>query len=402
MIERLKEILNKEYADPLELIISSERNNNRAFDYIICKIISQLEIWGHIYCMGPVLHHAQVKDVLLELYDRKEPKLWKKIIEKDKTKIDYISHYESISPENEIQMMTKLGKKKIDIIVDYYYTIPETIKKSNKESSNEELILLKNQYYNEIIKLYSNDSKNLDLGKYWYEFYQNHEKDLLDWIKINENMIFSGNNDEEIKNNYKKICIDYFHSLSHFEEYVFKLKKDILGLFHMYKYLVCNNLKKMNLNEILLGIRTSMEGMIDIGENVTLYRKYELDTCDDLFFKYTSKSYEINNDIDILFIKYEDLKITYDNDAYIKKAIRIFQDFIRIHPYQNGNGRTSRFLLDCMMLNREILPPLLYRTYYDRWDLDNPSHDYTMRNNIKPIEEFVIQRINKTKELWLT
>lgn len=43
------------------------------------------------------------------------------------------------------------------------------------------------------------------------------------------------------------------------------------------------------------------------------------------------------------------------DEAYVKKAARIICRFIRIHPFPDSNGRTSRALLNALTLNRNIL-----------------------------------------------
>ena len=75
MIESIKEVLNREVNEPLELMICSDKEMNKAFDYIISKIISQLEIRKHILNIGPILQYINTEDILLEIIDNKEPLL---------------------------------------------------------------------------------------------------------------------------------------------------------------------------------------------------------------------------------------------------------------------------------------------------------------------------------------
>ena len=46
---------------------------------------------------------------------------------------------------------------------------------------------------------------------------------------------------------------------------------------------------------------------------------------------------------------------TMDNDEYLKKAVALQYRFIRIHPFPDSNGRTSRALLNMMTIPKGIL-----------------------------------------------
>ena len=43
------------------------------------------------------------------------------------------------------------------------------------------------------------------------------------------------------------------------------------------------------------------------------------------------------------------------DEQYLKKASNLMYRFIRIHPFPDSNGRTSRALINMMTLNRDIL-----------------------------------------------
>lgn len=54
-----------------------------------------------------------------------------------------------------------------------------------------------------------------------------------------------------------------------------------------------------------------------------------------------------------------------DITEYVEKCSDIFHDYIRLHPYTDGNGRCSRMLLQVMLAKKGIYLPSLYDTHYD-------------------------------------
>ena len=114
------------------------------------------------------------------------------------------------------------------------------------------------------------------------------------------------------------------------------------------------------------------------------------------FFRNNSKFDDVKDDMDQLAAEYENMKQISDKDEYVDKAISIFQRFIQIHPYQDGNGRTSRALFDIMLINRDIVPPVLYPTYYDRGMLDALSDEYLKNSNKQPMRDYIKDQINRS------
>ncbi len=82
------------------------------------------------------------------------------------------------------------------------------------------------------------------------------------------------------------------------------------------------------------------------------------------FFKNTAKVHEIEEKMQELFSDYERIKLIEDNDEYAFECYKLSQRFIQIHPYENGNGRTSKYLLDYLLLKRNILPFTITDSYY--------------------------------------
>ncbi len=201
----------------------------------------------------------------------------------------------------------------------------------------------------------------------------------------------------------KKVFIEcynnFFNSISNFSKYIMNLKKDIITNYNMYREIFINDFSDYNLYKILDFIRKNMVNKMLVKCD-NFYREYDLETLknDSDFFKVTSKPQFINEEMDNLNKEYNNLKRITNIEEYLNQAIIIFQKFVKIHPYKDGNGRTSRFLLDIMLLNRDILPPILYNSNYDRVELDNCSHEYTIRNNSCQIINFIKNKIGLTNE----
>ena len=66
----------------------------------------------------------------------------------------------------------------------------------------------------------------------------------------------------------------------------------------------------------------------------------------------------------------------------LKLATRFHGNFERIHPFEDGNGRTGRMLFD-WMIHRQKLPPLVLsldyiQDYYDGFDEITKHEDYQL------------------------
>lgn len=65
---------------------------------------------------------------------------------------------------------------------------------------------------------------------------------------------------------------------------------------------------------------------------------------------------EIHMRMDDLFKKYKILCADKDDSSYVLKSFELSQELLQIHPYRNGNGRTSKYLLFLLSIKRNILP----------------------------------------------
>lgn len=82
----------------------------------------------------------------------------------------------------------------------------------------------------------------------------------------------------------------------------------------------------------------------------------------------------------------KDLRIVY----LVKFATRVLVEFLRVHPYANGNGHMARFIVFAMLARYKLWPK--------KWPLDeSPSyhrHIYDYRKgNVVPLEDFILRSV---------
>ena len=133
---------------------------------------------------------------------------------------------------------------------------------------------------------------------------------------------------------YKMICACFDDDLLKAENFYDILDKIRTNLSYKYGYLDCDEPRKELKNE---------------------YRKFKL-VSSTTFFKNTAAPKEIKELMDNLSKRYEEIKLIKNTDEYIHACFILTQDFLQIHPYNDGNGRTSKFLFYVLLLKRNILP----------------------------------------------
>ena len=342
----------------ISFLINGRKKDNQFYNYLVKKIISQLEVSYHIYPIGPSLLVYNTKSIISPIYEDGN---------------SYI-----------LEMINKLDKDNKDHLIyskEYINKLPMRRK-----------YIINSQIFKKKIGKYLTEEQNKQL--------KGHYKNFKKWIEINISNTQNDEIEERIeKDIYIKCFHNYMNSLKEFKEYLNFLKMDIISNYKVYKMVFTKDYKKSSLLEIVHDLREKMiNDMLIKYDNG--YRNYDLTPIakDNRFFKKTAKPEQIVSSLIVLNNEYEEAKKIKNTEEYVEKAVIIFQKFIKIHPYKDGNGRTSRFLLDIMLLNKGIFPPILYNSNYERYNLDNPSHEYTLNDNEKPIVDFIKNRIAITKE----
>ncbi len=97
---------------------------------------------------------------------------------------------------------------------------------------------------------------------------------------------------------------------------------------------------------------------------------------------------------------YEDLKINREKMDTIELAAWTHAEFVKIHPFPDGNGRTSRLLMNYQLMSDEFLPISIRvedrLEYYDALDTYATTGDLEMfKIQIEKMEEKRLDEINK-------
>ena len=85
---------------------------------------------------------------------------------------------------------------------------------------------------------------------------------------------------------------------------------------------------------------------------------------------------------------YEDLKNKSDLNP-IEFAAWTHAEFVRIHPFIDGNGRTSRLLMNYQLLSQGFLPVSIAKE--DRLNYYNTLEEFATEGNLEPFADFIAE-----------
>lgn len=74
-------------------------------------------------------------------------------------------------------------------------------------------------------------------------------------------------------------------------------------------------------------------------------------------------------------------------------------EFVRIHPFPDGNGRTSRMIMNYQLMYYDFLPVSVEKT--ERLEYCQTLDDYAVSRDVKKFTEFVFEHENKTLDRYL-
>lgn len=86
---------------------------------------------------------------------------------------------------------------------------------------------------------------------------------------------------------------------------------------------------------------------------------------------------------------YEDLKIKENELNPIELAAWTHAEFVRIHPYIDGNGRTARLIMNYQLLMHGYLPVSVAKE--NRIDYYNALEQYAVNGDLSPFADFVAE-----------
>lgn len=115
-----------------------------------------------------------------------------------------------------------------------------------------------------------------------------------------------------------------------------------------------------------------------------------------------SKAESIETDMNLLLTKYHQKIVTSKAEA-LKREAAFHIDFIRIHPFEDGNGRTGRLLLNYNLLKEGIAPVIItddlieyYQSYIKNNDVEGMANLFSIQSKK---EETVLQTFIQTTKL---
>ena len=111
------------------------------------------------------------------------------------------------------------------------------------------------------------------------------------------------------------------------------------------------------------------------------------------FMASTSKSDEVEPDFDKLCILYKDVLQEQNMELFIRKCADFHYDFLRVHPFCDGNGRTARILLVTMLMSRNIMLPSLYHDVYGKTEFYDKETDKAFEGDFRNIEQKLFERL---------
>ena len=109
------------------------------------------------------------------------------------------------------------------------------------------------------------------------------------------------------------------------------------------------------------------------------------------------KYYEISELMQRLIFEYKDAWRSYHP---IVRATILHGEFVKIHPFIDGNGRTARLLLNFELMKNGYTPIIIKKEnrarYYEVLDYAHTTMDY------HPLLEFVAELVAESEQLWLS
>lgn len=152
--------------------------------------------------------------------------------------------------------------------------------------------------------------------------------------------------------NYKMICFLFSQDFTRecgLDELIFRIR---------------NNMKELSplVDMINMNFNRGCFGAINDGSYDVEYRSAPICQSGDFWERIASPG-DIPKKMDELFTKYEEIKKLQNDESYVLECYKLSQDFLQIHPYENGNGRTSKYLFYSLLLKRNILPFTITDSY---------------------------------------
>lgn len=86
---------------------------------------------------------------------------------------------------------------------------------------------------------------------------------------------------------------------------------------------------------------------------------------------------------------YSDLEWKYKELNPIEMAAWIHAEFVKVHPFIDGNGRTSRLIMNYQLMADGFLPISILKE--NRLEYYNALEEYAVNNNLEPFSELIAE-----------
>lgn len=96
---------------------------------------------------------------------------------------------------------------------------------------------------------------------------------------------------------------------------------------------------------------------------------------------------------------YEELKIKEKELNPIELSAWTHAEFVRIHPFIDGNGRTARLIMNYQLLSQGYLPISVAKE--NRLDYYNALEDYAVKGDLTPFSNFVAKLEEKQLDEYI-
>ena len=103
---------------------------------------------------------------------------------------------------------------------------------------------------------------------------------------------------------------------------------------------------------------------------------------------------------------YRDLQLFYADFAWMKNkdaveyAAWTHAEFVRIHPFADGNGRTSRMIMNYQLMRQQYLPISIQAS--ERYEYYRTLEEYAVNKNLEPFTRFVAKHEEKVLDDYLS
>ena len=159
------------------------------------------------------------------------------------------------------------------------------------------------------------------------------------------------------------------------------------------------NMESNDLISLVSNLRSDMKNN-QVSSNIGIsldYRNKSLGKSN--YIKGTNLNYEqITEAMNELNNEYLKIKDSDNVEEYVRACADLFQKFLMIHPYTDGNGRTARALITALLAKKNIFIPGIYDSYIER-DSNSMFMVFgdvaALNNNYRLFEDYILARVQK-------